>query len=61
MCEGGVDHDAHRRVVVGTARHDLTRFFELALAFVGDLEAGSTAHLYHIVCTGVAIPSFWSD
>ena len=41
--ERGVGDHAQRRVIVGTARHDLARLFELALAIVGELEAGSTA------------------
>jgi len=38
MCERGVDYDAHRRIIIGTARHDLSRFFELALALIGELD-----------------------
>jgi hypothetical protein len=44
MSERGVNHYAHWRVIVGIAHHNLTRSFEPSLAFVGDLEVGSTAH-----------------
>ena len=37
MRESRVDNNTHRRIVVGTTRYDLTRFFKLVLAFIGEL------------------------
>ena len=58
MCERGVDHHDHRRIVVGTARHGLARSFELALAFVSDFETESTVHLYHATYTGLRLVAY---
>ena len=41
--ERSVDHDTHRRVVVGTVRNDLARPFELSLTFIGDLTTDLTS------------------